>query len=222
MYIVHLSNPTRQVRVDANSVSVMEGFVTFSMRAHPEDYAPATVAVFRAEDVGAVYNQDNIESVINLPNVGSANRIPFETTQRVDPPADYAPAVLRQGSSSAQNIAGPLSRALTGNRFTASWEDPVPALEYPDPVAYPSGELLDTAAVGNAALAALEVRPSGQPIQFADRFRAAPAIPTRLRPEPDAPTREPFRVTTENMMATTSGPRVYLTTEQSMAAGEDF
>lgn len=212
MYIVHLSNPTRQVRVDANSVSVMDGFVTFSMRTHPEDYAPATVAVFRAEDVGAVYNQDNIESVINLPNVGSANRIPFETTQRVDPPADYAPAVLRQGSSSAQNIAGPLSRALTGNRFTASWENPIPAREPADSLrAYPvvdeeimvfndAGDLMPTAE--DASPSPEVLNRAGMPISFADRISRNSLMPTRL-PEIPRPTREPYGVDA-NAMATTA------------------
>ncbi|WQZ00953.1 hypothetical protein [Stenotrophomonas phage StenR_269] len=236
MYFVHLNNPTRQVRVDANSISVMEGFVTFSMRAHPEDYAPATVAVFRAEDVATVYNQDHIQSVIALPNVGSGSRIPFETTQRVEPSADYAPAIIRQGYT-ASSMDRQLNTATEARQyppapFVASWEDPIPTSDYPDPVPAPEPEVLNRA---------------GEPVSFADRIRRNPFMPTRLPAIPLPPTmeraldrsypipppvttREPFRVNTENMMASTSGPRLYVTAdemissarEQAMAAGENF
>lgn len=216
MYFVHLNNPTRQVRVDANNISVMDGFVTFSMRTHPEDYAPATVAVFRAEDVGVVYNQDHIESVISMPNVGSANRIPFETTQRVEPSADYAPAIIRRGSTATEARQYP----PLNTPFVASWEDPIPTSDYPDTVAYPSGELLNTATVVNSALAALEVRPSGQAISFADRVSLNTIMPTRL-PDLDRPTREPFRVRPDDMTTYTSRSLAG-NSRPSLDAGENF
>lgn len=247
MYFVHLNNPTRQVRVDANNISVIDGFVLFSIRAHPEDYSPATVAVFRAEDVATVYNQDNIQSVIALPNVGSGSRIPFETTQRVEPSADYAPAIIRQGNTATQ-----------ARQYPPISSEPS---SYPDPIAYPSGELLNTTTVGNSALAAWgdEDSPARVPAgltYFADRIRRNPFMPTRLpaiplprtvervlerggyetadevgpiihahsypTPPPVA-TREPFRVSTDNMMATINGPSVYEAARaQAMSAGENF
>ena len=261
MYIVHLSNPTRQIRLDANRMYIDEGFITFQIQRGPGEDDPLRVASFRAEDVTAVYDQEYIQSVIDLPNIGSGSRIPFETTQRVEPSADYAPAIIRRGSTATEARQYPPALSDTPAPFVASWEQegtvetnravssrfpqlmlsednvpslryhngtyedplgmrPLPESDYPDPVnvAYPSDpepEVLNRA---------------GQPVSFADRISRNSLMPTRLPPAPPVATREPFRVSTENMMASTSGPRLYVTAdemissarEQAMAAGENF
>lgn len=150
-YWVHLSHPTRQIRLNANRMFIDEGFVVFQQcQEGGSEYHddPRRVAAFPANIVDAVYDSDFVERAENIPSLTVGSRIPIETAQhRQETDAERiqrtaAPAVQRampqrypqltEAEAVPQAYQDPRSlnsETPEPNRFVASWEEqtaPVP------------------------------------------------------------------------------------------------
>lgn len=178
-YWIHLSHPTRQIRLNANRMFIDEGFIVFQQcQEGGSEYHddPRRVAAFPANMVDAVYDSDFVERAENIPSLPVGSRIPIETAQhRQETDAERiqrtaAPAVQRampqrypqltEAEAVPQAYQDPRSSnpvTPEPSRFVASWE------EQPIPEAIASVRTSNGTLTGQAAIDYLSIDRNNHP-----------------------------------------------------------